>query len=82
MKQARLILEELKRRSSREHVPADAIGVLYFHLGQKDTAFAFLDKAFEERAEDLSSFKVAPWLDPLRSDPRFQAIVRRMNFPD
>ena len=81
-KQARMILEELKRRSSREHVPAVAMGTLYFYLGEKDKAFRFMDQAFDERGEDLLGFKSAPWLDPMRSDPRFQNIVRRMNFPN
>ena len=51
-------------------------------LGDKDQAFQWLEKAFEER--DTAWFpmiKVSPMSDPLRSDPRFQDLMRRMNFP-
>jgi tetratricopeptide (TPR) repeat protein len=79
---ARNILEQLQRRSVRQHVPPDAFGILYFHLGEKDKAFLYLNQAFDEGAEDLVAYKVAPWIDPLRSDPRFQNLLRRMKFPD
>jgi serine/threonine protein kinase/tetratricopeptide (TPR) repeat protein len=79
---ARIILGQLQRRSVRQHVPPDAFGILYFHLGEKDKAFLYLNQAFDERAEDLIEYKVAPWIDPLRSDPRFQDLLRRMKFPD
>jgi TolB-like protein/Tfp pilus assembly protein PilF len=80
--EARNILEQLQRRSIHQHVPLDAFGVLYFHLGEKDKAFAFLNKALDEHAEDILQYRVAPWIDPLRSDPRFQQILRRVKFPD
>ena len=57
---ARNILEQLQRRSVRQHVPPDAFGILYFHLGEKDKAFLYLNQAFDEGAEDLVAYKVAP----------------------
>jgi len=51
-------------------------------LGEKDKAFLYLNQAFDEGGEDLVAYKVAPWIDPLRSDPRFQDLLRRMKFPD
>ena len=75
-------LEELKQRSKREHVPPGAFAFIYMGLGDKDQAFQWLEKAFEER--DTAWFpmsRVSPMSDPLRSDPRFQALMRRMNFP-
>ena len=50
-------------------------------LGNKDEAFRWLDKAYETRDSNLLFIKAMPDFDPLRSDPRFQALVRRMNFP-
>lgn len=81
-RQAEKILEELKRRSTQEHIPPDGLGLLYFSLGDKDRAFAVFEKALNERAEDMVYLKVAPFYDPLRSDPRFQDLLRRMNFPN
>ena len=50
-------------------------------LGNKDEAFRWLDKAYETRDSNLLFIKAMPDFDPLRSDPRFQDLVRRMNFP-
>ena len=44
---ARNILKQLQQRSARQHVPPDAFGILYFHMGEKNKAFAFLNKAFD-----------------------------------
>ena len=80
--EARDILNQLFMRAKRQHIPPDAFGILYFHLGDKDKAFEFLGRAVDEHAEDMTGYKVAPWIDPLRSDPRFQNLLRRMKFPD
>jgi tetratricopeptide (TPR) repeat protein len=50
-------------------------------LGQKDEAFILLEKAYKQREIDLLWLKADPIFDPLRSDPRFQDLLRRMNFP-
>jgi tetratricopeptide (TPR) repeat protein len=81
-REARDILNQLLLRAKRQHIPPDAFGILYFHLGEKDKAFEFLERAVDEHAEDMTGYKVAPWIDPLRSDPRFQNLLRRMKFPD
>ena len=47
----------------------------------KDKAFEWLEKAYKERIQ-LWNIKVIPDWDPLRDDPRFQDILRRMNFPE
>ena len=47
-------------------------------LGEKDKALAILNKMYEERARDLVMLKVDPRLDPLRSDPRFTDLARRV----
>ena len=54
---------------------------IYADLGDKDRAIAALEHAWSVRDPGLFNVRVDPLLDPLRSDPRFQAIVRRMNFP-
>ncbi len=73
------ILKELKERSKREYVTTYYIAGMYAGLGQKEQAFEWLEKAYEEREVALA--KVDPWFDPLRSDPRFQSLLHRMNLP-
>ncbi|HEU4509774.1 MAG TPA: protein kinase [Pyrinomonadaceae bacterium] len=72
----------LKTLESREN-PArlEAIAILYGQLGEKDKAFEWLEKAYNERADGLALLKVDPWYDPLRSDPRFTDLLRRVGFP-
>ena len=54
----------------------------YAALGEKDKAFAELNKAYENRDGFVAMYlKVDPRLDPLRSDPRFQDLLRRVGFP-
>jgi len=47
-------------------------------MGDKDQALAWLEKAYQDHSEWLTWAKVEPWMDPLRSDPRFQNLLRRM----
>jgi TolB-like protein/Tfp pilus assembly protein PilF len=53
----------------------------YARLGEKDQAFALLEQAYHDHAEDLLSLKTDPDFTGFRSDPRFQDLMRRMNFP-
>lgn len=58
------------------------IATIYAALDEKDQAFYWLEKAYEERHGWLVFLKVEPELDPLRDDPRFKDLLRRMNFPE
>ena len=51
-------------------------------LGEKDQAFAQLNKALGERDALLLYIKIDPRMDPLRSDPRFQELLKSMRFPE
>jgi hypothetical protein len=51
-------------------------------LGEKDKAFAELDKALDNREYLLLYIKIDPRLDPLRDDPRLNELIRRMRFPE
>ncbi|UCF64244.1 MAG: hypothetical protein JSW33_17060, partial [bacterium] len=73
---ARKILDYLLEKEKKTYIPGSFIGRLYIALGEKDKAFKWLQK--EGRILNL---KVDPWLDPIREDPRFQALIRRMNLP-
>lgn len=58
-----------------------AVARAYLELGEKEKAITELNKAYENRVSGLSWLKVEPQLDPLRSDPRFQDLLRRVGFP-
>jgi len=79
--QAIKVLDELKRLSKRKFVGSFAFALVYGGLGDKDQAFQWLNKALEERNIELAYAKMEPHYDLLRSDPRFQDLLRRMNFP-
>ena len=53
----------------------------YLDLGDKDKAFSELNKAYENHVSSLCWLKVEPQMDPLRSDPRYQELLRKINFP-
>ncbi len=73
----RAIEDELKRRRPDPWT----LAYTYPRLGQKDKAFEWLEKAYEERSGGLLQLRVDPDFDNLRSDPRYEDLVRRINFP-
>ena len=79
---ARKLIEELQAGSQPEHLAPYHLAMIYFGLGEKDKAFECLNKACELRSPQLWWIKSMPQLDSVRSDPRFQAILRRMNLAD
>ena len=80
--EAEKILRDLLEQSRASYVSPYMIATIYAGLGNKDRAFEFLAKAYEERSTDLSYFlKSDLRMDTLRSDPRFQDLVSRMGFP-
>ena len=76
--EARTLLDELKQASKQEYVPANSIALIYAGLGEKDQAFAWLDKAYEQRAFQVQWIKLDPRWDSLRPDPRFLDLMRRV----
>lgn len=76
------ILGEMDERSARgEYVTPLGIAWIYIALGDKDQAFAWLDKACDEHNGGLPYLKTEPVYDSLRSDPRFANVLRRVNLP-
>jgi TolB-like protein/DNA-binding winged helix-turn-helix (wHTH) protein/lipoprotein NlpI len=69
-------IEQYERTNSNYYVAA-----CYSALGDRDHAFAFLDRAFEQRSPLIAEFYVDPRLDSLRSDPRFEELARRIGLP-
>jgi TolB-like protein/Tfp pilus assembly protein PilF len=75
------LIAELKERSRQHYVSNSLFAEAYIGLGEKDEAMAWLERAYEERDQWMVYIKAYPGWDALRSEPRFQAIVRRMSFP-
>jgi TolB-like protein/Flp pilus assembly protein TadD len=77
--EAQKILQDLQQRSKTTYVSPYVLATVHAGLGDKDTAFKFLEKAYEERSLDLSWHMRADLrLDSLRSDARFQDLLHRM----
>ena len=71
-----------KEQAAHRYVSDFLFAGYYASLGDMDQAFHSLEKAYAQREDDLVLLKTNPWLDPLRSDPRYDELVRRMNFPE
>lgn len=75
-------LELELEREKRGHVLAGVIAASYGHIGDYDQAFKWLQRAYENREANMVWLKIDPFLDDLRSDPRFQDLLRRMRLSD
>jgi len=74
-------IDELKNLASKTYVPALFFAPIYARLGEKEQAFQYLEKAFAERTDYLIFLGREPLSDPIRSDPRFDALLRRLGLP-
>jgi len=79
--EAREMLNKLKELSKQHYLPPYQMALIHAALNEKDQAFALLENAYEDRFPWLIHLKVEPRLDPLRSDPRFEDLVRRVERP-
>ena len=75
--EAQKVLDQLNELSKEKYVPAFRRAEIYAALGEKDKAFEWLQKAYEDHF--IMAIRVEPVYDPLRSDPRFADLLRRMN---
>jgi len=74
------IIEQLKEISKQRYVSAYNFAIVYSALGDKDKAFAELEKGYQDRANEMIFLQVDTLLDPLRDDPRFEDLLRRVGF--
>jgi Flp pilus assembly protein TadD len=72
------VLTELQMLTKRSYISASEIAAIYAGLGERDRAMDWLEKAAEDRAFHLVYLKVRPEFAPLRSDPRFEGLLRRI----
>ena len=79
--EAEKVLGHLRSLATQKYVPPFTIALIYSGLGDKDQAFAWLEKAYGERSVWLTWLKVDPKFDSLRTDPRFADLLRRIRLP-
>ena len=77
--QARAVLHSLAATARQTYVPPSHFAMIETALGNRDQAFEYLDRAIAVRDARLVLLKADPMWDGLRSDPRFAAVLRRMN---
>jgi tetratricopeptide (TPR) repeat protein len=81
--EARRLLRRLQELSKQRYIDPAAMATIYIGLGQNEEALTWLERAYEQRGSYLILFlNVDPVYDPLRDDPRFQDLLRRMNLPE
>jgi tetratricopeptide (TPR) repeat protein len=75
---ARGIISQLQQIASERYVPSLYVAMIYTGLADKNQAFTWLDKAYAERCEYLVYLPTEPMADPLRTDPRFPELLKRL----
>ena len=80
--EAQRLLQQLMAQSRKQYVSPFYVAVVYIALGKTEMAMDWMEKAFADHSNGLVFLKVEPELDPLRSNPRFIALQKRLNFPD
>jgi hypothetical protein len=76
--QATKVLADMTEVAKQRYVPAYCFAQVYAGLGDKDPAFQWLEKSYQDRSYDITYLKVDPAMDSLRSDPRFHDLLKRV----
>jgi hypothetical protein len=73
-----MLLRDLKKSSAKHYFPPYQLALIHVGLGEKEEALNLLERAYEERYPWLMHLAVEPRLDPIRSEPRFKALLSRI----
>jgi TolB-like protein/DNA-binding winged helix-turn-helix (wHTH) protein len=71
-------LNKLQAAAHSRYIPPPYLGIVWMGLGDKDQAFAWLERGFQGRSEHMLYLGLEPLVDPLRSDPRFDSLLKRV----
>lgn len=80
--EARKLLDGMKQESTQRYVQSFSFALVYLGLGEKDEALNWLEKEIAERGSNTRYYANAPELDDLRAEPRFKAMLKRLNLPE
>jgi AcrR family transcriptional regulator len=80
--EAHKVLKQLQKLSKERYVTPYGVARIYAALRETDETFTWLETAYAQRANWMVLLRVDPCFDDLRSDPRFRALMRRMNFQE
>jgi pentatricopeptide repeat protein len=72
------LLDGLKRRKQTGYVPSAAFAFAYLGLADNDQVFVWLEQGYKEQSNLLQTLKVFPFFDPIRADPRFVDLLKRV----
>jgi TolB-like protein/DNA-binding winged helix-turn-helix (wHTH) protein/Tfp pilus assembly protein PilF len=75
------LLNRLKKIRAPRHLDSYYVALVYDGLGDNDRTMEWLERAYRERSPSVAGVRCEVWSDSLRADPRFQDLLRRMNFP-
>ena len=76
------VAKELEAKYARKEAAGHEVAAVYAGLGEKDKAFEWLEKDFQARDGRLTTFRWEIQFEPLRDDPRFKDLLKRMNLPE
>ena len=77
--EAHQVVNVLMEQSKHTYIPKTRLAYICFALGENDQGFAWLERAIEERDFLLIWIKISPFYNGVRSDPRFKALLKKMN---
>lgn len=69
---------KLQAGATKRYIPASYFAIVWMGLGNKNEAFKWLDKGYQERSEQVLYLGLEPLVDPLRSDPRFDSLLKKI----
>jgi hypothetical protein len=77
---ARKLIGELNVLAKQRYVSPFSTAIVHVGLGENDEAISLLDLAYQERSDTMAILKIYPLLDPIRSDPRFMELEKRVSY--
>jgi Flp pilus assembly protein TadD len=74
-------LADLNTLANRQYVPSSAVALVFVGLGDRSKALDWLEQAYQEHDFAMVFLDVAPWFNGVRTEPRFEQLLRRMQLP-